>query len=151
VRIPDSYWTVMSRPAVASQVPSGAILTAHIQLVWPVRVWRCWPVWGSQIRTVASPPAVASQVPSGAIATSQTPSGAIATAHTNAKQITGRGSWAGRPGGGEYWAAASIIGRNPTEQRASVPRSPGVGLGRRCRPIAGGWSRCASSGSGAPA
>ena len=46
--------TVPSPPAVASQVPSGAIATAVTRPVWPVRAARCWPVAGSQIRTVPS-------------------------------------------------------------------------------------------------
>ena len=70
-RVPDPHRPVDS-PAVASQVPSGAIATALTGPVWPVRVARCWPVAGSQIRTVPSSPPVASQVPSGAIATALT-------------------------------------------------------------------------------
>ena len=49
--------TVPSPLAVASQLPSGAIATAHTVSVWPVRVWRWVPVAGSQIRTVPSPAA----------------------------------------------------------------------------------------------
>ena len=56
-------------------MPSGAIASATTRPVWPVRVWRLVPVWGSQIRTVRSPLAVASQVPSGATARAAHPAG----------------------------------------------------------------------------
>ena len=56
---------------MASQVPSGAIATAHTGPSWPVRVARGVPS-AAQVRTVPSSPAVASQVPSGAIATART-------------------------------------------------------------------------------
>ena len=41
---------VPSGLVVASQVPSGAMAIAFTPSVWPVRVARCWPVAGSQIR-----------------------------------------------------------------------------------------------------
>src|SRR5258705_1658215 len=58
-----------SAPALASQVPSGAIATPCTEPVCPVKEARSAPVAASQIRTEPSPPALASQVPSGAIAT----------------------------------------------------------------------------------
>ena len=64
--------TAPSPPALASQLPSGAIATAVTAPAWPVRAARCWPVAGSQIRTVPSSPPLASQLPSGAIATAVT-------------------------------------------------------------------------------
>ena len=100
--------TVPSSPAVASQVPSGAIATALTESVWPVRVARCWPVAGSQIRTDPSRPAVASQVPSGAIATAHV---AVVAGEGGALPAGGRVPDPHRPvaaGGGEPGPSGAI-------------------------------------------
>jgi hypothetical protein len=58
--------TVLSTPAEANQLPSGATASARTALRRPVTVWVSVPVPGFQIRTVSSAPAEASQPPSDA-------------------------------------------------------------------------------------